>query len=470
MSWRTICTLLAVCASPSLGAAQVQSAAPSSLATLPAVVPSVIADAAIGGDSVRFAIRTFDGFRLVSDTEGPVGLRADDPHVLPVTVSLGPDLAAGSHVAGHVVYTAPGIADTVALELHVEIRRGLLVSLAGEQRAAPGSRLRLHYELANSGNVADSVTVDLETQLGRVRGGARTMLLQPFQTVQGEFEVDVAQNTLPGPSLAVLKATGNETAGFASLEVIVGRGEEGFLASLVTVPTRLFLGSSARSGDVGSAFGLQAAGDLRSGLRLTVSAHDSRDETSAFAFRGLQFGPRFRAQLASRSFSTQLGDVASRTASFAGYRLQGRGGMLEVGGGPLRFSAHAARPAGDAGRPVGGHQLAGGFDARTPDVVVGLRGVHERRDEELLAPAREMRSAYVRLEPARPSIHAYFIEAGWMALKNRSTGAENRGPAISGRYSYRNGSTIVDAQLRRRPTVAGVRSAGADELRIGGLS
>ena len=474
MKRRPLCLALALCgwAFPAIAPAQVQSADLSSLVTLPVAVPSAIADAALRGDLVVFATRASHGFRLVSDVAGRLDLRPGDPLLLPVTVGVGPDLAAGRHNAAMVVYTAPGIVDTVTLELDVAIRRGISVSLASERRAEPGSRLRFRYELTNSGNVADTVTLRLETQLGRVRGGSRTVLLPPFSTRQGNFEVDVAQTAQPGPSLVVIKATGQDMAGVGSLEVMVGRGDDGFLASLVTVPTRLFIGSSARSGtggNVGSTFGLKAAGDLRPGLRLSVSAHDTQTGTSAFAFRGLQFGPRFRAQLASRSFAAAVGDVVSRTASFAGYRLQGRGGTLEVGRGPVRLFGHAARPLGYAGAVSDGHQLEGGLDIRTPVVVLGFRGLRETRDEELHSPGQETRSAYVRLEAARPSTHFYILEAGWLALKNRSTGVEKKAPAVSARYSYRDGGTTFDLMVRRRPSLPGIGSAGADELRIGGV-
>jgi hypothetical protein len=128
-----------------------------------------------------------------------------------------------------------------------------------------------------------------------------------------------------------------------------------------------------------------------------------------------------------------------------------------------------ARPTQDLVTGESGHQVAGGIDIKTPLASVGVRGLEERRAATLLAPAQNMSSAFIRLEPTRPSAHSYLLEAGWMALENEDTGVRANGPAVSGRYSYREAGTIVDMRVRQRPTVAGLRLTGSDEISISGV-
>lgn len=473
---RSICIVALTCLATGLVTplqAQIRFVELSSLVTVPADIPDNVASAALRGDEVRYMVRTSPGFRMVSNPDGILDLREGDAPVLPITIGVGPKLAAGVQDAAVVRFEMGDVVELQTVSMEILARPGLTVSLAIVQKAAPGSRLRLTYEVTNTGNVSDSVTVWLETQIGQVRGMAHSVTLLPFETRQGEFDLDIATETRPGPALVVIKALGGYDLGVGWLEVPVGRGDEGFLASLVTVPTRLFVGSSVRPGPMdrsGRAFGIQAAGELKPGLRFNLSAHQTRESTSAFAFRGLQFGPRFRAQLSSQSFVTVLGDVASRTAPFAGYRLQGRGGSLEVGAGPVKFLAHVARPTGPGGESLEGHQLAGGIELQTPIMVLGLRGVHERRAGEFLSSDQELRSAYLRLEPLRPSTHNYLVDVGWLGLSNLANNSEKQGVALSGRYSYRNGPTVLDVVLRRSPNVDGMRSASADEVRFSGLT
>jgi hypothetical protein len=390
--------------------------------------------------------------------------------VLPVTVAVGSELEAGERRAITVEFETRSGFDTVSAALDVSPRYGLTLQLKAGEMAGPGSRLRLPFELVSSSNIADSVTLHVETSLGRARDDEQTFSIPPFGTVEGILEIDISHDALPGASLIVVRANGRHASRLSSLEVNVGRSAGGLFGSLVSLPTRLFVGSSIGPGVSGSTFGIEATGDIRPGVRLSVSAHDSPRGTSAFAFRGLQSGSGFRMQLASRSLTAAVGDVSTRTASFAGYRLQGLGAAFDVSSGAIRAVGHVARPARDIGTKESGHQVAGGVDIRTPFATVGLRGFDEQRGPSLLAPAQNMSSAFIRLEPNRPSAHSYLLEAGWLGLANRSTGVRESGPALSGRYSYRDGGTILDVLLRRRPSVAGLRNAGADETRISGLT
>ena len=358
---------------------QTRAAELSSMVTLPVSIPAGPAEAAMRGEAVRYLISVAPGFRLVGESAGELDLRPGEPLVLPITVSVGPGLEAGPRSAAVIEYVSSVGADTVTAFLEVETRHGLALQLTAVQGAGPGSRLRVPYELTSSGNVEDAVTLHVETTLGRVRGGEQEVVIPPFASINGVVEIDVSHDALPGPSLVVVRATGRRASRLSSLEVTVGSRTEGIFGSLVALPTRLFVGSSIRPGVSGSTFGLEAVGDLRPGVRLTVSAHDAGSETSTFAFRGLQSGSGFRVQLASRSFTAAVGDVSTRTASFTGYHLQGLGAALDVASGPVRAIGHVARPAESVTTPDAGHQLAGGIDIRTPFAIVGLRGLEEER-------------------------------------------------------------------------------------------
>lgn len=446
-------------------------AALSSIVTVPVVIPTPVAEAAIGGEAVTYRVTVNHGFRLVGAAEGPLELRASDFRRLPITLNVGPEVPAGSRPAALVEFLAPGRADTARVTLQVRPFADFRLSLAAAHGpATPGRRLRLAYEVVNRGNVADTVSFKLDSRLGRMRGDVSNVPLAPFETLRGELEVDVALSIPPLPTLVVARAVGRHDTAFATLEVPVNQAE-GFLASFATLPTHVFLGSSVRgddSGDLSSAYGIEAEGELRPGLRLRVESHGAPRGGSNFAFRGHHVGPGFRARLDSRTLSITAGEVASRVAPFAGHRLYGRGGAVEIGTETLRLNAHAAMPT-STGGASDGHQLIAGMDLRTSTIVAGLRGVSERRRGDALMADRALRAGYLRLESATPSRHGFQLETGWLALEDLEADDHVGELALSGRYAYRDAATSFDLGIRRQPRLAGSQ-APPDELRLSGVT
>jgi len=459
---------------PAVGAAQHAEggeAALSSIVTVPVGVPTRAAEAAIAGQGVIYRVTVNEGFRLVSASRGRLELRESDVRRLPITLSVGPEVPAGPRAAALVEFQAPDRADTVEMTLQIRPLADFRLTLAAPHGSAtPGARLRLAYEVVNRGNVADTISLRLDSRIGQMRGAASNLPLAPFETLRGELEVDVALSIPPLPTLVVVQAVGRHDTAFATLDVPVNQAE-GVLASFAMLPTHVFLGSSSRadaSGDLSSAYGIEAEGELRPGLRLRIESHGASGDGGNFAFRGLHLGPGFRARLDARTLSVTAGEVASRVAPFAGHRLYGRGGAVEIGTETVRVNAHAAVPASAAGA-TGGHQLVAGLDVRTPAIVAGLRGVSERRGEDARPVDHTLRAGYLRLESATPSRHGFHLETGWLRLESTNTDDRVDGLALAGRYAYRDALTSVDIGLRRQPRLAGSQ-ASPDELRLSGVT
>jgi hypothetical protein len=445
-------------------------AALSSIVTVPVVIPAPVAEAAIAGELVTYRVTVNEGFRLVGARQGRLELRESDFRRLPITLSVGPEVPAGPRAAAFIEFLAPERADTVETTLQIRPFADFRLSLAAPHGpATPGSRLRLAYEVVNRGNVADTISLRLDSRLGRERGGVSNLPLAPFETLRGELEVDVALAIPALPTLVVVQAVGRHDTAFATLDVPVNQAE-GLLASFAMLPTHVFLGSSVRgrdAGDLSSAYGVEAEGELRPGLRLRVESHRAPRDGGNFAFRGLHMGPGFRARLDARTLSITAGEVSSAVAPFAGHRLYGRGGAVEIGTETLQVNAHAAIPTSTDGAS-GGHQLVAGIDVRTPTIVAGLRGVSERRGETLPVD-QALHAGYLRLESATPSRHGFQLETGWLRLADSDTDDRVDGLALAGRYAYRDALTSVDLGVRRQPRLAG-SLASPDELRLSGVT
>lgn len=440
----------------------------SSVVTLPVPIPGAVSERAGAGENIRFEALPEPGFRPAGEASGVLDLREGDLPYLPLTLSVGPDLPAGPRPAARVVFHGDTAIDTATVSVNVLERTGMRLSIAATEGATAGSRLPITFELTNHGNVSDTVSFRLDSRLGPAASLPERLAVPPFATVSGEVEIDVSPTALPMPTLVVVRANGARDTAFATTEVPV-QDRDGLLASFVQVPTRLFVGSSVQGSDVAPAYGLEAEGLLRRGVRLRVEAHDRGEGVSGFAFRGLNVGPRFRARLDSRPFSIGVGDVTTRTSPLAGYNLQGRGAAIEAGSNVVRLRAHAARPLG-TGSVIGGNQIAGGVDILAAPVRFGAYAVTETRRDEPGLPAQGLRTAYVRMESAHPSRHGFEIDAGWARLEDLDAGIVEEGPAIAGRYGYRDAATIVDFTLRRQPMLAGLRSTGRNEVRLSAVT
>lgn len=444
----------------------------SSIATIAVDIPEAAADLAVAGDPVTYGIVTAPGFRVVGPASAPVDLREGDPRVLLLTLNVGPALPAGMRTAALVLFRTPAQVDTVEVEVKIAAVAGFRLSLARSGGpAAPGSRAGLSFEVTNQGNVADTLALELDSRLGPGRDLPAALALGPFETVRGELSIEVAASALPLPTLVVARAVGRHDTAFATLEMPVGQ-PDGFLSSFVRMPTRVFFGSSVRGtgpGDVTPVYGIEAEGRLREGLGLRVEAHGANGAASNFAFRGLHLGPRIRAQLTSQVFRLEAGDVSSRTTPFAGYRLNGRGAAIEVSAGKLQLLAHAAAPASSDGL-IDGVQLSGGVDLRIRAMVVGLHGLREDRLREALFPDQTLQSGWVHLESAVPTRHTWELDGGWLTQDDLESGEHVEGPAVAGRYAYRDETSTVDLIVRRRPTLARARSVSSNELRASGLT
>ncbi|MGI9037323.1 MAG: COG1470 family protein [Gemmatimonadota bacterium] len=446
---------------------RVSAAAPGGVTTLPVAIPVGIHERTIAGDTARYTIHPRDGIRLLGEPTGVLRLVKGDAPILPITVSLGPGLAAGLRTAVSVDYELDDIRETVTAEVDIRPSPGIAVSLTADGPAVPGSRLRLRYDVVNTGNVADTVELRLESRLGVTHSRVDGLAVGAFERTRGEIILDVEADAVPLPTLVVAKVTGRYGRTATTLEVPVEPSSD-FLSSLQQVPMRVFLGSSVGSAGSGSSsvYGIEAEGNLRPGLRFRAEVHRAGDAAANFAFRGLHTGPHLRVQLDSRTFSVAAGDVYSRTAPFAGYRLQGRGATLEAGSDILRVHAHAARPGGRSEATAGGHQLAGGLSLRTSIFDVGVHGVIEERRDQFFLPDQTMRSAYLRLVPAVPSAHSFSLDAGLLSVENPAEDERVTGPALAAAYAYHGPETAWNLTLRRRPMVAGLQTSAPDEIRL----
>ncbi len=444
---------------------------PSSVITIPLALPAGAGASARDREGVGYLIRPGPGFRLLGGASGRLELAPEELAVLPVTLSVASDVTAGEHIALTASFEWNSGSDSTAVTVEVTEQAGLRLSLTPHQADARiGEYLIVGFELTNTGNAADSVSLAIDTDLGEVMDLPTVVLLEPFETVSGEFRIRPEQRTLEGTVKGILiTAEGRNTAAHYRIALAVTRGD-GLFDSWARMPTSVFVGTSLYPGSEtrasAPAFGFESAGMVRPGIRLSVRAHNAPRDASAFAFRGYQMGPRFLAEVSTASFDAAAGQLYTRTSPLVGYSLQGAGGRITVRNRRLSARVHVAAPLDQGGNTVGGQQLAAGVEMNTLAGDFGVEGVSEDRGADLFSPARGLQSALFTYRSPGPSRHSLRAEAGWMRLEYPDLNVSREGPAVNARYTYSHGRNVVDISARTRPMTLADRNLPPNELRF----
>jgi hypothetical protein len=446
---------------------------PASVVTIPLALPASISSAARGGEGVEYEIRPGDGFRLLGRAAGRLELAPDELAILPITISVASDVTAGEHIALTASFHSESGTDLASVLVHVTENPGLRLSLTPDRLDARlGESLVVRFELTNTGNAPDSVSLLIDTELGEVADGPSSVLIGPFESIEGEFSVRPEARGLEGTIQGILMtAQGRGAASHDRISLPVTRGD-GLFDQWAKIPTSIFLGTSLYPGGdsraSAPAFGFESAGMIRPGIRLSVRAHNAPREASSFAFRGYQMGPRFLAEVSTASFEAAAGQLYSPTSPLAGYALQGAGGRIALRHGRVDARGHAAIPLDQRGNALEGRQFAGAVGLGTRGGRFGVEAVSEDRGASLFVPARRLRSALLTYRSPGPSQHSLRVDAGWMKLDYPDLDQSEEGPAVDARYTYSHGRNIVDVSARTRPVTPVDGNLPPNEFRFHG--
>lgn len=449
--------------------------APASVVTVPFALPPSVVQVVRANEHLDYEIRVNEGFRLLGQSAGRLRLEPDELAILPITFSVGTDVTAGEHLALEARFHSSYGTDLASVLVTVEERAGLRISLSTDKaEARVGEDLVVGYELVNVGNAPDSVRLRIDSDLGEIVDAPETILIEPFETARGTFSVRPERRTLAGTVGGILvTAEGRSTGAHHRVEVPVARSEA-WMDRWARIPTSVFVGTSLLPGPdaraASPAYGIESFGMIRPGVLLSVRAHSAPRDVSAFAFRGYQMGPRLLAEVGTANFSAAVGQLYSGTSPLSGYALQGAGGRVSFGRGNFAARAHVATPLDASGNAVGGMQYAGGVEERTRVGSFGLEAVSEDRGASPQISARSLRSALLTYRSPGPSAHTLRLDAGWMQLVYPDLAEAADGPALSGRYTYSKGRSLLDLSARTRPTTAADAGLPPNELRMSGTT
>jgi hypothetical protein len=443
---------------------------PSSVVTIPLALPTDAGASARHDDGIEYRIEAGPGFRLLGGATGRLELDPAELAILPVSLSVASDVTAGEHMALRATFDWESGTDSTAVTVLVTERSGLSLNLTpGQADARLGEALTVRFELTNTGNAPDSVRLFVDTRLGMVTDSPAAVLIGPFETVTGEFQVRPEKRALEGTVEGILvTAEGRRSAEHDRIELPVTRGD-GLFENWARIPTSVFVGTSLYPGNdtraASPAYGFESAGMVRPGIRLAVSAHSAPADVSAFAFRGYQMGPRFLAELSTAQFDAAAGQLYTSTSPVLGYALQGAGGRIALRTGRLAGMVHAAVPVDRGGNTVDGRQFGGEVEFGAAAGSFGVEGVTESRAAGPFAPARDLRSALFTYRTPGPSRHSLRAEVGWMRLEYPDLNEATDGPAVNAGYTYSHGRNLVNLSARTRPMTPADTDLPPDEFR-----
>lgn len=431
----------------------------------PGVAPGGVAtalvtfDAPAGVDTVGYTVRPVDGVRLYGRADGVVEV-VDGRITVPVTFGVPSDAAAGWFTGGTVELSWPG-ATSAPLEFgtRVEAKRDLTFRLGAETlTVAPGRSVSLPYHLANRGNAADSIEVEILAPGGWiVDGGPRRTLVAPGDSVAGEIRFSAPRRVSLGAGAVVaITARGDGSRVARSVHLVVV-AEQGPVGNLAHVPGSVFVGSSTGEGSPSVA--LTAEGEAYPGVRVDLAIRAMDELAPPPAFREPLGGPRLRLGIGTANWMLALGDVFTRTSAFTGPVLAGRGVDLawhdEAG---RSVEVYAARPISYGYDTEDGRILRAeaGLDTDIGRFSVQASDVERRSDLWQPYGSRALAAGY----ELRSGTHRVDVNAGIMTVKADTIGSRS-GPTIDGRYQYYGDRGRVSMRFRRVPaTVQRTASLG----------
>jgi hypothetical protein len=383
--------------------------------------------------------------------------------------------------------------------------REIEVELYGTTRAtSPGSLVVIRYSVNSYEDGDERVRLHLFlpdgwTLLDRDVVG-RELLLEAWESLEGEIRVQVPQDATPGARhrVHVLGEVVGEPGGaavYATVQIIrrggLQPGRVGLTGTSTVLATSFAVDdlSGARYGGV-----LDLSGRLTRQTTLTLNYRQGPRESQLTNYRIAQEETRWSGSLRRPTWSAQFGNqIGSSGNVITGPYVRGQGVNLRRTNGLLQGDLTVAQPTSyvgdpgghlvrgsaglvgrrgrlavllsDFGRPVGGYSTVPRYPEDIhPDSLERL----ERERKALESAARNrVQGAGIDSEIRLGQHHRVMLRSGWMRLHN-AKGDTIADPSGEAQYAFGHRSATLNARWRRMPQSLGGIQLPGDELAVDG--
>ena len=367
------------------GTPVVKSADPRSYVVVAVPAPAQLS----GSEALDFHVSTPAQIPLLSRRSGRIDATGSQ---LLLTLGLPADAAAGALAAARVTFTAEGSAP-VSVPVTLLVSRVRAVRIASPERLAglyPGARAELTVQLTNAGNLADTVTLDVEAPAGwEIAGWGAPLELAIGQTAALPLRFRVPEQASTGDFFVRIRARGASVRlAEAGVSVHVGDRSSAMAAPGPTV--RAAVAGVAGSEPGTGALQIEATGPLTADWSIDAQSTMLTGPTTTSAIRGLArvgtyvTSPTVRlwspsSQLTAGNVQTPLNEITGVTAFGRGVAAQHTFASLGT------FDVMAARPQtlleeGEAGELLGLRHRARGSGVEVSTTAARLDAGWARLD------------------------------------------------------------------------------------------
>lgn len=438
------------------------------------VRPGAVATAVVtfttpaAGEAARFSIQPAAGVRILGATTGPLPQSGGATRRIPVSFTVPADAAAGEMAGGSVTLEwAGGRTERQELRVVVDVVHNLALSTTSAQPSIqPGGAVRVTYQLANLGNAAD--TIHVEMQAGApwtVSPPSDSRVLPAGASVEGTFEVRAPRTAPMGEQrLIQVRASGRGGEQKASLVLMVAE-DDGGAFGLAQIPASVFLGTSTAGGANVSISGRGAVGpDTEVGVdfrRLGSLSGQTYGQTDLW-------GPRALLSVRHGAFRAEAGDLTLRNDGIlSGAVGAGTGLHLRRQGKSLSGGIVLARPRAGLGAAQSGHLLQGELGYALAGGTLSARVLDFDWGQANFFRVGRLQVAGLRYDLAGSGPHRLTAEAG---LVRQGVGQpdETQGASMDATYAYSTPRLAVSAHLRQTPDQHGGTTLAGDEASVSG--
>ncbi len=425
--------------------------------------------------SVAYTILEVDAGRLMGPNAGVYSWSAGEERLIPVTVALRSDLAAGDQTIARVVLEGPaGRQDTVDARVEVRRLQEFQLSVDSTSRASRGRTLKVHFRVTNVGNATDTAVILAVPHANLAADEPPPVfVLDQGQSAEGILRLEVFPDADIGTAASARLTVEGETAIPADVSSVI-QEPGGLFSGVVRVPTSVFVGTTIRqradaSSVANPVIAVWGRGAVAAETEIEYGFRSTPQEGMSFAFRGAPYGPRYFLALRRPGLEAALGELTLRTSALSGNIQQGIGGNLRASKGPWMVNALVAAPT-TGGSRVDGHVRSARIDRFLSWSTVGIRidDVERRGLFDVGVGSRTM-SALGTIDWTGGSAHLATVEAGWMRVQDFDSGEEATGPAIQAQYSYRSGPSALDLRARTVPGIGKDSRLPGRQLRANGV-
>lgn len=414
-----------------------------------------------GVDSAAYDVRLEPGYQSFAPLQGRV-VRLDDHFILPLTLATPARLPAGRVVAGTLSVRIAGLPTLVRdIVLEVRTQRRVTLRLEGDElTVAPDAVVPILYTLQNSGNVADTVYLDVQAGSGWSQLDAPRTVLQPGETVQGRLRLEAPASAAPGDRRVMLVTARSGSGETTQTVDVVVVSPAGWLGSLAHVPSSLFVGQSTLDGS-GPVVALSGAGTIGPDTRVQLDLRHG-DEVADPVLQRRIAGARLRAAVTRPDLQIEAGDVYGFETTLSGSIRQARGvrGQFDPAG-PLAFRGLVALPATLNG-VQGGHLIHGETELATRYGGIAVLAGDNLRPGRSTLPATRSTGTGLRWTTVRGA-HETSVEATAFRF-SAADSLRRTGAAVDVRYGLETEGVTGRIRLRRVPDAVASPGGQGNEL------